>query len=71
MRGRQIDERKGMPTFASNLVTLGTLFKKNRGGSDQTPQAIAGMSPVHTVFHNADVHGVGPGVDTTPRAFRK
>ena len=42
--GRQIDERRGMPSFASIPVTPRTLFKKNRRGRIRPPppQAVAG-----------------------------
>ena len=48
VQGRQIDVRKGMPSFASIPVTIRTLFKTNRPGdgegvgSDPSPQAFAG-----------------------------
>ena len=46
---RKVDVRKGMPSFAWIPVTLRTLFKKNRGGTD--PPGGRGLRPALESSH--------------------
>ena len=56
MQGRQIDVRKGMPSFASIPVTIRTLFKTNRpgdgGGSGPTLPPRRSRGKIKVVVNN-------------------